>query len=81
MNIYLTISLARDIKASPEVLILSAEASLELTLGLFLARQESTAEMSCIRAVVMASKGSFSEAVLPPREVDNTTLKLSGISS
>ena len=74
-------SLARDMKASPEVLIRSAEASLELTLGLFLARQDRTADMSCMRELAIGSNGSLREAVVPPRELDNTTLKLSGINN
>lgn len=53
----LTISLALDMKASPVVLILSAEALLELTLGLFLARQARMLAIRCKRALTSGEHG------------------------
>lgn len=78
---YLTMSLARDMKASPEVLIIrSAEASLEFAPGLFLAKQDKMVDINCMRELAMGSKGNLNE-VVPPSELDRTTLKLSGIRS
>ena len=56
-------SLLRLDTVSTVPLILSAEASLTLTEGLCLARQDSTVERSCIRLTTRASYGSL---LLPP---------------
>ena len=75
---YLTMSLARDMNASPEVLIRSADASLEMAIGLCLESTERTVAINCINEVARGSYGRC-RLVAPPLD-DRTTFRSSGIS-
>ncbi len=77
----LIISLALVMKASPLLLILSAEASLDFVEGLCLARQLRMDATSCIRLQATLSKGrGLGLAGRLPLGLRKSTLKLSGIN-